>query len=49
MIPETNVYQVTFLLELERNPRKWIADTITDVLDSHEELLEWDIKQIVSE
>ncbi len=49
MTPETNVYQVTMLIKLERNPRKWIADTIIDVLDEHEELIDWDIKQIVSE
>ncbi len=49
MTPETNVYQVTMLIKLERNPRKWIADTIIDVLDEHEELIDWDIKQIISE
>ena len=49
MTPETNVYQVTMLIKLERNPRKWIADTIIDVLDEHEELIDWDIKEIVSE
>lgn len=47
MTPETNVYQVTLLLKLESNPRKWITDTINDVLDDDERLLEWDIKQIV--
>ena len=49
MTPETSVYQVIMLLELERNPRKWIAETIQDVLEDHEELIDCDIKQIVSE
>jgi len=49
MTISTELYQVTMLIKLERNPRKWIADTIIDVLDEHEELIDWDIKQIVSE
>jgi hypothetical protein len=49
MTPETQVYQVTMLIKLERNPRKWIADTINDALDDHEQLIDYTILEIVSE
>ena len=49
MTPETQIYQVTMLIKLERNPRKWIAETINDVLDDHEHLIDWTILEIASE
>jgi hypothetical protein len=49
MTPDTQVYQVTMTLKLERNPRKWIADSINDCLEDHEELIDYQIIEIVSE
>ena len=50
MTPETQVYQVTMLIKLERNPRKWIPDTINDCLVwPVEQLIDYTIYEIVSE
>ena len=41
-------YKVTLLMTLEdgSHPRKWIAETITDVLSPNEELLDWNVVEV---
>ena len=46
MTISTELYQVTLVIELERNPRKWIADKINDALEAHENLINYSIKHI---
>lgn len=49
MTPDTQVYQVTMLIKLDHNPRKWIAEHIFSILKEHEDLLDYQILEIVSE
>ncbi len=38
-------YKVTLYLEANTHPRKWIQETIWDVLDGGEDILDYDIEQ----
>ena len=39
-------YKVEMIIEVEGNPRKWLAESIAEQLDVGEDILEWDIKEI---
>ena len=44
-----NKYKIEMIIEVEGNPRKWLAESIAEQLNVGEDILEWDIKEVEDE
>ena len=39
-------YRVTFVIETESHPRKWVTEAVAQGLYDHEDVLEYDIELV---
>ena len=45
---EINRYKITLVVDSDSHPRKWIADVMNENLHEDEELIDWEIVELLS-
>ena len=43
---ENKRYKITLVVDTDIHPHKWIAEVVTDCMEGHEDLLEWEVEEV---